>query len=83
MFIFEVICHKSRVRRVLSTGWLELLLPRCNPLPKIRKKKCAKPKGEKNETSDEKTEENPFLELGKIILHHLKETFQSLHQRQG
>lgn len=61
----EVICHKCRVRRVLSTGWLELLLPRCNPLPRIRKKKCAKPitKGEKDETSDKKTEENPFLEL--------------------
>jgi len=38
----EVHSTESRVRRVLSTGWLELICPRLHPLPKKKKSNAKK-----------------------------------------
>lgn len=39
----EVYSDKSRIRRILSTGWIELICPRIHPLPKRTRPKLKSP----------------------------------------
>ena len=70
LFFFQVHSTESRVRRVLSTGWLELICPRLHPLPKkkkanvkkIVKKPIVEKKGTLNMTQLSTDSSKSFLE---------------------